>query len=113
MPCPFSTPIRISLFATLIFLTLSGPARSANLIGDADNDGSVTPTDAALVQGTLYGFQPASSISAAGDGQHVVTGSEDTTIRLWDVNTAQQLKVMRLHVAPVRSVQFVPGTAWA
>ena len=52
------------------------------------------------------------SVSAAPDGRHVVTGSEDTTIRLWDLQSTQQVNVMRLHTSPVQSVKFIPGSSF-
>ncbi len=37
-----------------------------------------------------------------------MSGSEDRTIRLWDVNTGQRLRVLRGHTNQVKSVAFSP-----
>ena len=45
------------------------------------------------------------SVAVSGDGKRVVSGSEDKTVRVWDVETGECLKVMEGHTkARVRSV---------
>jgi WD40 repeat protein len=42
------------------------------------------------------------------DGRHLASGSQDQTVRLWDVNTGQCLKTLAGHTNWVSSVAFSP-----
>ena len=44
------------------------------------------------------------SVAVSGDGKRVVSGSEDQTVRVWDVETGECLKVMEGHTKMVSSV---------
>jgi WD40 repeat protein/serine/threonine protein kinase len=44
------------------------------------------------------------------DGQRVVTGGEDGTMRLWDVSSATQVQKCTAHVGGVSVVSFRPGS---
>ena len=48
------------------------------------------------------------SVAFSPDGQILVSGSPDQTVRLWDVNTGQCLKTLTGHTGGVRSVAFSP-----
>ena len=37
------------------------------------------------------------SVAVSGDGKRVVSGSDDKTVRVWDVETGECLKVMEGH----------------
>ena len=49
------------------------------------------------------------SVALSGDGKRVVSGSIDRTVRVWDVETGQCLKVMEGHRKDVKSVAFERG----
>ena len=47
-------------------------------------------------------------VAFSSDGRTVVTGSEDTTVRLWHADTGQLLRVLRGHRERITSVAFGP-----
>ena len=58
---------------------------------------------------TLYGHQSAVySISISPDNQYLISGSYDTTIRLWNLHTKTCLGVYKGHFCPVLCVKFSP-----
>ncbi|MEH1926195.1 WD40 repeat domain-containing protein [Nostoc sp.] len=42
------------------------------------------------------------------DGQHIASGSADHTVKLWDINTRQNLYTLDNHSDWVHSVTFSP-----
>ena len=58
---------------------------------------------------TLIGHERSvQSVSFSPDGQTIVSGSSDNTIRLWDVGTGKHLRTLTGHKGPVYSVSFSP-----
>jgi len=56
---------------------------------------------------TLQGHTSAvSSASFSGDGTRVVTGSRDTTARVWDGRTGAEVLTLKGHTGPVNSASF-------
>ena len=59
--------------------------------------------------GTLVGHSDAVRVVAfSPDGQTLASGSDDDTIRLWDVATGQPRKVLKAHADAVLSLAFSP-----
>ena len=50
---------------------------------------------------------PVSSVAFSPDGQHILTGSEDNTAKLWDLS-GRELQSFSGHTSYVRSVAFSP-----
>ena len=48
------------------------------------------------------------SVSFSPDGSTIASGSDDDTVRLWDVNTGTHIKTLTGHTDLVRSVSFSP-----
>jgi len=42
-------------------------------------------------------------------GDHILSASHDTTLRLWDINSATTKKIFRGHTAAVHEVRVVPN----
>jgi WD40 repeat protein len=48
------------------------------------------------------------SIAYSPDGKTLASGSEDMTIRLWDVSTGKQIAVLKGHTGDIHGVSFAP-----
>jgi WD40 repeat protein len=48
------------------------------------------------------------AVAVSPDGKTAATGAYDDTVRIWDLETAMNTKVMTGHVGPVRAVAFLP-----
>jgi WD40 repeat protein len=56
---------------------------------------------------------PVSDVAFSPDGRYVLTGSNDTTIKLWDAATGREIKTFSGHKDPVLSVAFSPDGRFA
>lgn len=45
-------------------------------------------------------------------GDYLVSGSHDTSVRLWDIRNNECIKKYRGHIANVNSVKFSPDGSW-
>jgi WD40 repeat protein len=43
-------------------------------------------------------------VAFSGDGQYIVTGNQDHTVRVWEVSTGREIRVLKGHTRPLRSV---------
>ena len=62
-------------------------------------------------QGTLTGHRNmVSSVAFSPDGETLVSGSVDTTLRIWDVTSARERRLLRAHSGPfsVNEVRYAP-----
>ena len=58
---------------------------------------------------TLTGYADwVSSVAFSPDGQRIVSGSGDETLKIWDANSGQELQTLKGHAAEVASVAFSP-----
>src|SRR5262249_61278001 len=48
------------------------------------------------------------SLAVTRDGRHALSGSEDRTLRLWDLASGAELRCLRGHTGPVLSVALAP-----
>ena len=48
------------------------------------------------------------SVAFSPDGSHIVSGSDDKTIRVWDATSGEELKSLAGHTSLVWSVAFSP-----
>ena len=52
--------------------------------------------------------QSVRSVEFSPDGNRIVSGSSDKSVRVWDAKTGEQLKELQGHTGLVRSVEFSP-----
>ena len=57
---------------------------------------------------TLAGHSGPVSATFSPDGQRIVSGSLDRTLKIWDANTSKELKTFTGHTSWVTSVSFSP-----
>ncbi len=55
---------------------------------------------------------PVRSVSFSPKGQLLLSGSEDNTVRIWDIASGKSLKALRGHGRSVRSCAFSPDGQW-
>ena len=48
------------------------------------------------------------SVAFSSDGQRIVSGSRDKTLKIWDANTGKELQTLKGHTSYVYSVAFSP-----
>src|SRR5262249_8645231 len=65
-------------------------AQSANLVVQTGHSNSIT------------------SIAFNFDGSLIASGSDDNTVKIWDVETGREIRTLTGNVAPVRQVAFSP-----
>ena len=58
----------------------------------------------------LSSAKPVTSVVALSDGRRVVSGSEDHTVRVWDVNTGSCERVLEGH-SRVSRISLIPPSS--
>jgi WD40 repeat protein len=106
---------RMLLGKDLLRLTTPDGRIALEVVLQFEQDRAVVVRDG---QGTeprrLIGHEaPINAIALTPDGKRALTGSEDKTVRLWDVVTGTELQCLRGHQKPVTCVQIAPGGATA
>ena len=68
--------------------------------------------EAVYASGTMYQLRDhektVRSVALSSDGQHAASGSEDRTVRLWDITCGELVHTFHGHSGAVRSVAFSP-----
>ena len=59
-----------------------------------------------ILKGDLKGH--INSVAFSPDGKYVVSGCSDTTLRIWEVESGQEMHILEGHIDGVRSVAFSP-----
>ena len=49
------------------------------------------------------------SVAFSPDGHFLVSGSDDMTVRLWNIDSGEQVQVLEGHMGAVTSVAFSPN----
>ena len=52
------------------------------------------------------------SVDYSSDGRFVVSGSGDKTVRIWDVDTGECVKILKGHTSEVNGVSFSPNNKY-
>ena len=56
----------------------------------------------------LFGHgSPVTSIAITSDSKQIISGSDDRTIRIWDIQTSRELNILRGHVDTVTSIAVI------
>src|SRR5439155_4231307 len=50
--------------------------------------------------------RPIWSVTYSADGEHLASGSDDTTVRIWDARTGKEKLVLRGHSSPILGLAF-------
>ena len=79
--------------------------RALEKSGAADASGNLSAV-VAVLRGHTSGIR---SVAFSDDGQLLASGSNDNTVRIWDVASGQLIKALRGHGGRVRAVAFAPG----
>ena len=56
---------------------------------------------------------PIASVAFSPDGRYVLSGSQDHTLKLWDVYSGHEIRSFNGHTQAVSGVAFVPGSRFA
>jgi WD40 repeat protein len=82
---------------------------TADLIASGGKDSSVYLWNSDGVQGNLSGHEEEVTFASfSPDGDRLATASWDGTVRIWDVETHENVKVLRGHAARVNEINFSP-----
>lgn len=55
---------------------------------------------------------PVYAVAHHPDGTMLATGSDDGTIRIWDIHTGNHIRTSREHTGPVRALAYSPDGRW-
>ncbi|KAF8153168.1 hypothetical protein B0H34DRAFT_94878 [Crassisporium funariophilum] len=55
---------------------------------------------------TIMAGEQVSAVGFSSHGSQIVSGSNDGTMRVWDASTGTEVKVLKGHIAPVKTVAF-------
>ena len=77
---------------------------------EAIRDSSTTRVvrDAVMETLTLEGHSSGGSVSFSPDGKRIVSGAADSTVKVWDAQTGQEMHTLKGHPGFVTSVSFSP-----
>jgi WD40 repeat protein len=70
---------------------------------------SLTPPGGPLLQILVGHTGPVEAVTFLPDGRHALSGSNDNTLRLWDLTTSETLSILEGHTGPVTAVAVVSG----
>ena len=98
-------------FVLLLFLACAGP--SIIVHPDQPNKVKVLPDDSALIR-TFEGHSDwVNSVAFSPDGRYALSGSDDETLKLWEITTGREIRTFERHSDGVTSVAFSPDGRYA
>lgn len=100
--------MRVLIAAALCMAGVEGVAYAADQAGGRNLQVTASKTEKAEIFVQLGHGHEVKALDFSPDGRTVVSGSQDKTIKLWDVASGRELRTLRGHGGMVYSVLFSP-----
>ncbi len=92
------------LFLAIVFMSLCNTVMADSVAAATENSKVEMEIFAQLGHSKAV-----SAITVTPDGKHLLTGSWDNTIKLWDISTGKEIRTFKGHTQPVNTVAISPN----
>ncbi len=102
-----------TLWLALFVFGVGPTAYGLNVVISGTRTGEPPPVEASARLKRTLAPGGSCSVAVTPDGQSVVSGSSDTTVRVWDLKSGRLLHTLEGHKKAVRAVVVTPDGRWA